>query len=151
MRYHPGLTLTGAAAATLLLAARGGSSSSGTAGGTGGNSGGTITIGVIGPMTGPAAEIGNLMSGACYAAVLDVNKAGGVLGRKLSCDQVDDTGDPAGCAGEQRRRHVGCPAVRPRRARHVRLGPRVRGQRARDVPGDQGVRAAVARHRTRRS
>jgi ABC-type branched-subunit amino acid transport system substrate-binding protein len=50
---------------------------------------------VIGPMTGPAAEIGNLMSGACYAAVLDVNKAGGVLGRKVSCTLVDDTGDPA--------------------------------------------------------
>ena len=46
-------------------------------------------------MTGPAAEIGNLMSGACYAAVLDVNKAGGVLGRKTSCAPVDDTGDPA--------------------------------------------------------
>jgi ABC-type branched-subunit amino acid transport system substrate-binding protein len=95
MRYHPGLTLTGAATAILLLAACGGSSSSGTAGGTGSTSGGTINIGVIGPMTGPAAEIGNLMSGACYAAVLDVNKAGGVLGRKLTCAQVDDTGDPA--------------------------------------------------------
>jgi branched-chain amino acid transport system substrate-binding protein len=46
-------------------------------------------------MTGPAAEIGNLMSGACYAAVLDVNRAGGVLGRKVSCALVDDTGDPA--------------------------------------------------------
>ena len=46
-------------------------------------------------MTGPAAEIGNLMSGACYAATLDVNKAGGVLGRKTSCDLIDDTGDPA--------------------------------------------------------
>ena len=54
-----------------------------------------INVGVIGPMTGPAAEIGSLMSGACYAAVLDVNKAGGVLGRKISCALVDDTGDPA--------------------------------------------------------
>ena len=88
----PGLALTGATTAILLLAACGGSSSTGAAGGT---SGGTITIGVIGPMTGPAAEIGNLMSGACYAAALDVNKAGGVLGRKVSCNLVDDTGDPA--------------------------------------------------------
>ena len=87
-----GLALTGATTAILLLAACGGSSSTGAAGGT---SGGTITIGVIGPMTGPAAEIGNLMSGACYAAALDVNKAGGVLGRKVSCNLVDDTGDPA--------------------------------------------------------
>ncbi len=46
-------------------------------------------------MTGPAAEIGNLMSGACYAAQLDVNKAGGVMSRKISCNLIDDTGDPA--------------------------------------------------------
>ena len=93
--HHHGLALTGATTAVLLLAACGSSTSSGAAGGTGGTTGGTINIGVIGPMTGPAAEIGNLMSGACYAAALDVNKAGGVLGRKVSCDLVDDTGDPA--------------------------------------------------------
>src|SRR5207244_5907621 len=55
----------------------------------------TFNVCVIGPMTGPASEIGNLMSVACYAAVLDVNRAGGVLGRKASCALVDDTGDPA--------------------------------------------------------
>jgi branched-chain amino acid transport system substrate-binding protein len=84
----------------LALTACGGSStspSSGTssAGGANGAGAGPINIGVIGPMTGPAAEIGDLMSGACYAAVLDVNKAGGVLGSKASCTLVDDTGDPA--------------------------------------------------------
>jgi branched-chain amino acid transport system substrate-binding protein len=85
--------------ALLALAACGGSPSTSpsTSGGGGGSArgAGAINIGVIGPMTGPAAEIGNLMSGACYAAVLDVNKAGGVLGRKVSCTLVDDTGDPA--------------------------------------------------------
>ena len=80
------LALSGAA---LLLAACG-SSSSGS-----GNSTAAINVGVIGPMTGPAAEIGNLMSGACYAAELDVNKAGGVMARKISCNLIDDTGDPA--------------------------------------------------------
>jgi ABC-type branched-subunit amino acid transport system substrate-binding protein len=82
-----------AGSAVLLspLAACGGStSSSPSTSSSGGSSGtGTINIAVIGPMTGPAAEIGNLMSGACYAAVLDVNKAGGVLGRKVSCALVE--------------------------------------------------------------
>jgi branched-chain amino acid transport system substrate-binding protein len=84
--------VTGAVAVTLALAACG-SGTSGSGSGSGGT--GTINVGVIGPMTGPAAEIGNLMSGACYAAVLDVNKAGGVMGRKLNCALIDDTGDPA--------------------------------------------------------
>jgi ABC-type branched-subunit amino acid transport system substrate-binding protein len=85
------------ATAALLIAACG---SSGSSGGSAGSTsaaatGGTVSIGVIGPMTGPAAEIGNLMSGACYAAQLDINKAGGVMGRTVSCTLVDDTGDPA--------------------------------------------------------
>jgi branched-chain amino acid transport system substrate-binding protein len=85
-----------AAGVTALSALAACSSSSTTISTSGASSGaGTINVGVIGPMTGPAAEIGNLMSGACYAAVLDVNKAGGVLGRKTSCALVDDTGDPA--------------------------------------------------------
>ncbi len=82
------LALSGAA---LLLAACG---SSGSSGGSG-TSTAAINVGVVGPMTGPAAEIGNLMSGACYAAQLDVNNAGGVMGRKISCNLIDDTGDPA--------------------------------------------------------
>jgi ABC-type branched-subunit amino acid transport system substrate-binding protein len=62
---------------------------------SGGKVTGPINIGVIGPMSGPAAEIGNLMTGACYGAEYGVNKAGGVLGAKVNCDLVDDTGDPA--------------------------------------------------------
>jgi ABC-type branched-subunit amino acid transport system substrate-binding protein len=85
-----------AAAAIAALSTLAACSSSTTASTSSSSSGtGAVNIGVIGPMTGPAAEIGNLMSGACYAAVLDVNKAGGVLGRKVSCALVDDTGDPA--------------------------------------------------------
>jgi ABC-type branched-subunit amino acid transport system substrate-binding protein len=85
-----------AAAAIAALSTLAACSSSTTASTSSSSSGtGAVNIGVIGPMTGPAAEIGNLMSGACYAAVLDVNKAGGVLGRKTSCALVDDTGDPA--------------------------------------------------------
>ncbi|HUY29880.1 MAG TPA: ABC transporter substrate-binding protein [Acidimicrobiales bacterium] len=59
------------------------------------HAGGTINVGVIGPMTGPAAEIGTLMSAACASGIHVVNAAGGALGNKLSCDLIDDTGDPA--------------------------------------------------------
>lgn len=90
---RPAVLLAGGTAVALALAACS-SGGNGASGGSGGG-GGTINAGVIGPMTGPAAEIGNLMSGACYAAQLDVNKAGGVLGRKINCSLVDDTGDPA--------------------------------------------------------
>jgi branched-chain amino acid transport system substrate-binding protein len=94
---RPGLAIATGVAVSLVLAACGssGSSSAGGTGSPGTSGGGTINIGVIGPMTGPAAEIGNLMTGACQAAAFDVNKAGGVLGRKLNCDLIDDTGDPA--------------------------------------------------------
>ncbi len=88
------LLLAGGVAETLALAACG-SSSSGKSGTASASGGGTINIGVIGPMTGSSAEIGNLMSGACYAAAHEVNAAGGVLGRTVSCKLIDDTGDPA--------------------------------------------------------
>jgi ABC-type branched-subunit amino acid transport system substrate-binding protein len=87
--------LAGATVLAFAAAACGGGGSGSGSPSSGGSGGGTINVGVIGPMTGPAAEIGNLMSGACYAAQLDVNKAGGVLGRKISCSLIDDTGDPA--------------------------------------------------------
>src|SRR5439155_15595320 len=46
-------------------------------------------------LTGPAAEIGGLISAACYAATDLIDKAGGVQGRQLNCVSIDDTGDPA--------------------------------------------------------
>jgi branched-chain amino acid transport system substrate-binding protein len=91
------LVIAAGVAVSLVLAACGssGSSSAGSTGNQGTSGGPTINIGVIGPMTGPAAEIGNLMTGACQAAAFDVNKVGGVTGRQVSCDLIDDTGDPA--------------------------------------------------------
>jgi ABC-type branched-subunit amino acid transport system substrate-binding protein len=98
MRSLAGMAAGVTAVLVIAACSSANSSSSGTSG-TGTSaaaaSGGSINIAVIGPMSGPAAEIGNLMSGACYAAALDVNKAGGVLGRQVNCDPVDDTGDPA--------------------------------------------------------
>jgi branched-chain amino acid transport system substrate-binding protein len=54
-----------------------------------------VKVAVIGPMTGPAAEIGSLMTSACAAAEHEIGVTGGPLGTKLSCDAIDDTGDPA--------------------------------------------------------
>lgn len=56
---------------------------------------GPIGVGMIAPLTGPAAEIGGLISAAGYAGADLINQAGGVMGRKLSVVPIDDTGDPA--------------------------------------------------------
>jgi ABC-type branched-subunit amino acid transport system substrate-binding protein len=56
---------------------------------------GPISLGVIAPFTGPAAEFGKLLSAPCYAATDLINAAGGVMGHHVNCVSVDDTGDPA--------------------------------------------------------
>ncbi len=56
---------------------------------------GPINIGVVAPFSGPAAEFGTLISAPCYAATDLINQAGGILGHKIQCTPVDDTGDPA--------------------------------------------------------
>jgi ABC-type branched-subunit amino acid transport system substrate-binding protein len=60
-----------------------------------GLSSGPINVGVIAPFSGPAAEFGTLLTAPCLAATDLINKAGGVLGHKMQCTSVDDTGDPA--------------------------------------------------------
>lgn len=76
---------------TGLIAACGGSSSPGAPT----PKPGPINIGVIAPFSGPAAEFGTLLSAPCYAATDLINQAGGVLGHKMQCTSVDDTGDAA--------------------------------------------------------
>lgn len=56
---------------------------------------GPINVGVVAPFSGSAAEFGTLLSAPCYAATDLINEAGGVLGHKLQCTSIDDTGDPA--------------------------------------------------------
>jgi ABC-type branched-subunit amino acid transport system substrate-binding protein len=56
---------------------------------------GPINVGVVAPFSGSNAEFGTLLSAPCDAATLLINEAGGVLGHKLLCTAVDDTGDPA--------------------------------------------------------
>jgi branched-chain amino acid transport system substrate-binding protein len=56
---------------------------------------GPVSLGVIAPFSGPAAEFGKLLSAPCYAATDLINAAGGVMGHLVNCVSVDDTGDPA--------------------------------------------------------
>jgi branched-chain amino acid transport system substrate-binding protein len=50
----------------------------------------TIKIGVVAPLTGPAAESGRFQTQGAKLAVDEVNKAGGVLGRPLELIIEDD-------------------------------------------------------------
>jgi branched-chain amino acid transport system substrate-binding protein len=56
---------------------------------------GPLSIGVIAPFSGPAAEFGKLIGAPCFAATDLINAAGGVMGHTLNCVSIDDTGDPA--------------------------------------------------------
>jgi ABC-type branched-subunit amino acid transport system substrate-binding protein len=56
---------------------------------------GPLSLGVIAPFTGPAAEFGKLLSAPCVAATDLINQAGGVMGHQINCVSVDDTGDAA--------------------------------------------------------
>ncbi len=56
---------------------------------------GDLNLGVIAPFTGPAAEFGTLLTAPCLAATDLINAAGGVMGHKVNCVSVDDTGDAA--------------------------------------------------------
>src|SRR3974377_889950 len=53
-----------------------------------------ISIAVAGPMTGEYASFGAQFKAGAEAAVADINKAGGVLGKKLKLEVGDDVCDP---------------------------------------------------------
>jgi len=53
-----------------------------------------IPIAVVGPMTGQYAAFGAQMKAGAEQAVIDINKAGGVLGQKLVLEIGDDACDP---------------------------------------------------------
>jgi branched-chain amino acid transport system substrate-binding protein len=53
-----------------------------------------ITIGVAGPMSGQYASFGEQLKNGAVAAVEDLNKAGGVLGKQLKLEVGDDACDP---------------------------------------------------------
>jgi len=53
-----------------------------------------VSIAVAGPMTGEYASFGAQFKAGAEAAVADINKAGGVLGKKLKLEIGDDACDP---------------------------------------------------------
>lgn len=92
MRIHANRlgSLAAVAAAFVLVACGGGGG-----GGSVPTQAGDVSLGVIAPFTGPAAEFGTLLTAPCLAATDLINAAGGVSGHKVNCVSIDDTGDPA--------------------------------------------------------
>jgi branched-chain amino acid transport system substrate-binding protein len=80
-----------ALATAFVLAACGGSGASSTPP----TQTGPLSLGVIAPFTGPAAEFGTLLTAPCLAATDLINASGGVSGHQVNCTSIDDTGDPA--------------------------------------------------------
>ena len=90
------LTVTVAALAALGTGlAACGSSSSGSSGSSGSSSKATLVVADLAPFTGPDAALGPTYLASCLGATTAINNAGGVLGHKLTCKQVDTRGDPA--------------------------------------------------------
>lgn len=58
------------------------------------NAGETIMLGGIGPLTGDAAMYGNSAMNGAKLAVEEINEAGGVLGKKIELEVLDDKNDP---------------------------------------------------------
>jgi branched-chain amino acid transport system substrate-binding protein len=53
-----------------------------------------LTVGVAGPMTGGEATFGRQLKNGAEQAIVDINAAGGVLGKKLKLEVGDDACDP---------------------------------------------------------
>lgn len=77
----------------MALAACGSSSTSASSGGGGGGGGKTLTFGQLLPFTGTKAFLSSWAVHGDGAAVYDVNKHGGVLGKKLVATNADTAGD----------------------------------------------------------
>ncbi len=85
--------IAAAAGAVLLAACASNGSGSGSGGGRPAN--GPITLGEMGPLTGPRADIGAAMVKGADLALSVINADGGVLGHQVKLDPQDDASDPA--------------------------------------------------------
>jgi branched-chain amino acid transport system substrate-binding protein len=88
-RLRPWFALAVGVPLVLAACGQGGSGSSGK------KQTGPLSVGVVAPYTGDAAELGALSTPPCTVAVKLIDDAGGVLGHTLNCVTIDDTGDPA--------------------------------------------------------
>ena len=61
---------------------------------TAGGAAAQVKIGVAGPITGPNAATGAQMKNGVDQAAADLNKAGGILGQKITVEYGDDVSDP---------------------------------------------------------
>jgi branched-chain amino acid transport system substrate-binding protein len=61
-----------------------------------------LVIGVIAPLTGSKAEQGMQFKEGAELAVADLNKAGGVLGRQVRLELLDDEGQPKNAAAARK-------------------------------------------------
>ncbi len=61
---------------------------------TAGTAAAQVKIGVAGPITGPNAATGAQMKNGVDQAAADLNKAGGILGQKITVEYGDDVSDP---------------------------------------------------------
>ena len=84
------LAAIAATALTTGLAACGSSSSP-----SGGAASGTLVFADVAPFSGPDAALGPTYLVSCEGTVNAINKAGGILGHKVSCTSADTRGDPA--------------------------------------------------------
>lgn len=84
------------AAVAISLALLGGllaaCASNGASGGASG--GGTLTFGVLMPFSGASAPDGVQTLNGCLTASYAINQAGGILGHKVACQQIDTRSDP---------------------------------------------------------
>jgi len=78
-----------------LTACGGSSSASGGGGGGTGSAKGALVVADVAPFSGVDAALGPTYLVSCEGAVNAINKAGGVLGHKMSCTSADTRGDPA--------------------------------------------------------
>jgi ABC-type branched-subunit amino acid transport system substrate-binding protein len=86
----------GWAAAMAAVALTGGlAACSSTSSGGGGTGSGAIVFADVAPFSGPDAALGPTYLVSCEGTVSAINKAGGVLGHKVSCTSADTRGDPA--------------------------------------------------------
>jgi branched-chain amino acid transport system substrate-binding protein len=78
--------LSAAAMLVALVAGCGG-------GGSSGGGGGTLVFGELMPFTGDQATEGGQVTNGCQPAIAVINKAGGVLGNQVTCQEFDTRGD----------------------------------------------------------
>ena len=86
------------AAALLLVLAACGTSNQANGSGGGGLGSGNLLVGVLAPFSGADANLGPAYYAACLAAQAEINNAGGVGGRHVTCQQFDTRGEPADAA-----------------------------------------------------